>query len=134
MKRRFLTAAAAGMMSTAMIMNAFAAPGTVSEGGAIPYSDGTEVWAGVMLDDPDAKIRVYVPTLFAFVVNGSVTDDGYGIAISEENGNLMLPNMKVAVDTEDGNETDHNYSIQTVGEGHMYLKTALPLSVKTMLQ
>ena len=120
MKKRLLTAAAAGLLSTGMMMNVFAAP-DVSEGGAIPYSDGTEVYAGVIMNDPDAKIKVYVPTLFAFVVNGSV-DEGAEDAISVENGNLLLPNLKVEVDTEDGNTEDHDYSIQTVGEGHMYFE------------
>ena len=120
MKKRLLTAAAAGLLSTGMMMNAFVAP-DVSEGGAIPYSDGTEVYAGVIMNDPDAKIKVYVPTLFAFVVNGSV-DEGAEDAISVENGNLLLPNLKVEVDTEDGNPEDHDYSIQTVGEGHMYFE------------
>ena len=91
MKKRLLTAAAAGLLSTGMMMNVFAAP-DVSEGGAIPYSDGTEVYAGVIMNDPDAKIKVYVPTLFAFVVNGSV-DEGAEDAISVENGNLLLPNL-----------------------------------------
>lgn len=123
MKKRMLTAAMAGVMSISMMMSAFAAPGDeVSEGGAVPYSDGTEVYAGVILKDPDAKIKVKVPTLFAFVVNGSV-DAGATDAISVGNGNLLLPNIKVEVDENDGSGTDnHSYSIQTVGEGRMYFE------------
>lgn len=121
MKKRFLTAATAGLLSAGMAMSAFAAPGEVSEGGAIPYSDGTDVYAGVILKDPDAKIKVYVPTLFAFVVNGSV-DSSATDAISVENNNLLLPNLKVEVNEDDGDGPNHSYSIQTVGEGHMYFE------------
>ena len=141
MKKRFLTATLAGLLSAGMVMSAVAAPDTDrSEGGAIPYSEGTDVYAGVILEDPDAKLRVYVPTLFAFVVNGSV-DTGATDAISVENNNLLLPNVKVAVNTEDGNDPNHDYSIETVGEGHMYFencstaidgdeRVGIPVSIK----
>lgn len=123
MKKRFLTATLAGMLSAGMVMSAVAAPdpNDKSEGGAIPYTDGTQVYAGVTLKDPDAKLKVYVPTLFAFVVNGSV-DSKNNNAISVENGSLLLPNMKVEVDEKDGNEENHNYSIQSVGSGEMYFE------------
>lgn len=142
MKKRFLTATLAGLLSAGMVMSAVAAPdpNDKSEGGAIPYSEGTDVYAGVILKDPDAKLRVYVPTLFAFVVNGSV-DPNAAEVISVDNGSLLLPNVKVAVDTEKGNFDKHNYSIETVGEGHMYFencstaikgdnRVGIPVSVK----
>lgn len=115
MKRKLFTAAAAGLLSTAMALSAFAAPTTGTEGGAIPSTDGTDVYAGVIVDDPDAKIKVYVPTLFAFVVNGSV-DENATEAITTENGSLLLPNIKVEANGDD------SYSIQTVGDGRMYFE------------
>lgn len=129
MKKQILTAAAAGLLSVAMMMTAFAA----TEGGAVPTNDGTDVYAGVILDDPDAKIKVYVPTLFAFVVNGSVSTDATD-SISVDNGNLLLPNVKVQVDGD-------SYSVQTVGEGNMYFencstaivdgeRAGIPVSIK----
>lgn len=121
MRKRLLATATAGLLSAGMAMSAFAAPTEVSEGGAVPYSDGTDVYAGVILEDPDAKIKVHVPTLFAFVVNGSV-DSSATNAISVENNNLLLPNLKVEVNEDDGQVTNHSYSIQTVGEGHMYFE------------
>lgn len=143
MKKRFLTATLAGLLSAGMVMSAVAAPdpNDKSEGGAIPYSEGTDVYAGVILKDPDAKLRVYVPTLFAFVVNGSVESSATK-SINVENGSLLLPNVKVAVDTKDNSGTNnHNYSIETVGEGHMYFencstaikgdnRVGIPVSVK----
>ena len=105
MKKRFLTAALTGLLSAGMVMNTAAAP-TGSEGGAIPYSEGTDVYAGVILDDPDAKLKVHVPTLFAFVVNGSL-DPSLEKEISVENGNLLLPNVKVAEAPDLGNGTEN---------------------------
>lgn len=121
MKKRFLTAALTGLLSAGMVMNTAAAP-TGSEGGAIPYSEGTDVYAGVILDDPDAKLKVHVPTLFAFVVNGSL-DPSLEKEISVENGNLLLPNVKVAVNEEDNSDPDNRgYHIQTVGDGNMHFE------------
>ena len=121
MKKRFLTATLAGLLSTGMVMNAAGAP-TGSEGGAVPYSNGTDVYAGVILDDQDAKLKVYVPTLFAFVVNGSL-DQNLDTEISVEKGNLLLPNVKVAVNEEDNSGTgNYGYSIDTVGDGSMYFE------------
>lgn len=128
MKKVLLTVATAGLLSASMVMSVFATTvSKTSEGGAKPYREGTDVYAGVIVDDPDAKIRVMVPTLFAFVVNGSV--DGSATEISVENGSLLLPNMKVDVDTEDGQTTNHNYSIQTVGSGEMYFENRSTVKV-----
>ena len=94
MRKKVLTAMLAGALSVSMVIPAFAS--SVSEGGAIPTPRGTEVMAGVMLKDPDAKIKVEVPTLFAFVVNGSVSTADTG-KVTSDNGGIMLPNMKVTV-------------------------------------
>lgn len=116
MKKSVLTAITSVILSACLAVSAFA----VSSGEAIPYNEGTDVYAGVILKDPDARIRVYVPTLFAFVVNGSVEKDATQ-AISVENGSLLLPNVKVNVE-ESGMSGKRNYQIETVGTGNMYFE------------
>ena len=114
MKKKVLTAVLAGALSASMVVPAFA--GSTSEGGAIPTPRGTEVMAGVMLKDPDAKVKVEVPTLFAFVVNGSVSTADAG-AVTSDNGGIMLPNMKVTVTKPSGAlgaaAGDSNFNIET---------------------
>lgn len=115
MRKSLLTSATSVILSACLAVSAFAASG----GEAIPYNEGTDVYAGVILKDPDAKIRVYVPTLFAFVVNGSVEQNATK-AISVENGSLLLPNVKVNV-SETGTDK-RDYQIETVGTGNMYFE------------
>ena len=105
MRKRFLTGALAGVMAASMSMTAFAA----TSGDAIPVPDGTDVYAGIVLNDPDAKIRVEVPTLFAFVVSGTVDADTN--KVSSADGTILLPNVKVKVD--DPTVNNGTYSIQT---------------------
>lgn len=118
MKKRVLTVVLAGVLSASMVVPAFASS-SASEGGAIPTPRGTEVLAGIMLKDPDAKIKVEVPTLFAFVVNGSVDSDNKK-AVTSTNGGIMLPNVKVNVIQESaklGEGTDAGeaiFAIETV--------------------
>lgn len=112
MKRKVITTMMACALSAAMVVPAFATTGDV-----IPVANGTEVWAGIMLKDPDAKIKVEVPTLFAFVVNGTVDTTATGAL---EAGDILLPNVKVEVTTPSGTAgTDPVYQIQTVGETAM---------------
>lgn len=126
MKKQLLSAVAAGLLSVSMITSAFA--GGASGGGAVPTADGTEVWAGILLDDPDAQISVFVPTLFAFVVNGSVdalqtAPVKSSITLAQQgitggNETILLPNVKVDVTTDPATATS-DYAIQTVGSGNM---------------
>lgn len=113
MKKRFMTALLTGAMAASMVMPAMAAPGDLGVG-AVPVSDGTEVWAGIVIDEAnmDAKIKVEVPTLFAFVVKGTTaTNNAAGIA----DGDLYLPNVKVHVTTP-SSEGDAVYELQTVSD------------------
>lgn len=113
MKKRLTTALLAGAMAASMVMPAMADPGDLGVG-AVPAADGTEVWAGVVIDDPDAKIKVEVPTLFAFVVKGSTTAVGSGVGVTA--GELYLPNVKVNVTTpSDSNGENAVYEVSTVG-------------------
>lgn len=105
-KMKFVSIAAAMAMAAAMGTSAFAAtaPGTPggNVGGAVTTENGTEVWAGVAVDNPDMRIKVTVPTLFAFVVNGSVDNQFQNTAISKDDGGLLLPNIKVENVQDDG--------------------------------
>lgn len=120
MKKKILSAVLTGAMCASMVIPAMAN----TAGGAVPTLDGTEVWAGITLDDPDAKIKVEVPTLFAFVVNGSVDAGATGAvesAITNPGGtaDILLPNIKVKVDsasTAAGN--DGIYHLETVASGN----------------
>ena len=85
-------------------------------GGVTPEVSGTDVMAGIAIDDPDTRIKVTVPTLFAFVVNGTVTNSD-NTAITETDGTLLLPNVKVDVTTTETSEGQGvKYNITTVAE------------------
>ncbi|MGL5437023.1 MAG: hypothetical protein ACRDBO_16875 [Lachnospiraceae bacterium] len=118
MKKKLATTLLAGALSASMVVPAFA-----TSSGAVPSADGTEVWAGIILEDKDAKVMVEVPTLFAFVVNGSVLNADNG-AVTVAGGEILLPNAKVKVTTASGSlpgatGSSAAYSIQYVGDGNM---------------
>lgn len=114
MKKKLISVVATGVLCASMVVPAMAD----TNGGAVPTLDGTDVYAGITLEDPDAKIKVEVPTLFAFVVNGSVTTDASAVksAVTDPAGdaNILLPNIKVKVDTP---------STATGGDGVYHLET-----------
>lgn len=122
MNRKALSLVMAGVLSASAVIPAFAS-GT--SGGATPSANGTEIWAGVVIDDPDARIKVEVPTLFAFVVNGSVSTSDT-MRVSSADGTILLPNVKVDVTAPSGAlpgsaGTTGAYTLQTVGDGVMQL-------------
>ena len=95
MKKRLLAVALTGVIGASMVIPAMAA----TSGGVAQSSAGsTDIIAGVMVDDEDMKLKVEVPTTFAFVVNGTVGTQGKSDAITVESGGLLLPNVKVKVD------------------------------------
>ena len=99
-KVKFLSVLAALALTVSMGATAFAAPGTAGDGtgeigGTVPADNGTQVWAGVAVDAPDMRIKVTVPTLFAFVVNGTIDSNHTDDPISTADGGLLLPNVKV---------------------------------------
>ncbi len=126
MKKRLTTALLAGAMAASMAMPAMADP---SPGGAVPAPTGTEVWAGIVIEDIDAKIKVEVPTLFAFVVKGT-TDPAATGGVSSTAGDIYLPNVKVKVTTPStdalGNPQTAVFELQT--EGNLVEEGKLPFT------
>ncbi|WP_024295115.1 hypothetical protein [Lacrimispora indolis] len=120
MKKRLITALLAGVMASSMVMPAMAEPG-----GAVPASTGTDIWAGVIIEDKDAKVKVEVPTLFAFVVKGT-TDVSNTSSVTSANGDIYLPNVKVDVTTPSTNGQGAVYNLQT--EGNLTVEGKLPFT------
>ena len=116
-KMKLVSVAAAMAMAASMSVSAFAAAPTPDStvGGAVPTDNGTEVWAGVAVDNPDMRIKVTVPTLFAFVVNGSVDATEGAKAVTAANGGLLLPNVKVENVQGTGGAGD-TYDLTTTGD------------------
>lgn len=124
-KVKFLSVLAALALTVSMGATAFAAPGTAGDGtgeigGTVPADNGTQVWAGVAVDAPDMRIKVTVPTLFAFVVNGTIDSNHTDDPISTADGGLLLPNVKVTnINPDPANDpatAGDKYDITTVGE------------------
>lgn len=113
-KKNLFAAVAATAMAMTMSVSAFAADAntTGTVGGVIPTDNGTDVYAGVVVNDPDTRIKVTVPTTFAFVVNGTIDAQKKTDEISVEKGSLLLPNVKVIGADEHG----ANAKLATVGE------------------
>ena len=119
-KMKLVSVAAAMAMAASMSVSAFAAaapPANSTVGGAVPTDNGTEVWAGVAVDNPDMRIKVTVPTLFAFVVNGSVDATEGAKAVTAANGGLLLPNVKVE-NVQGGTGAGATYDLTTTGSGN----------------
>ncbi len=122
MKKKLVTTLLAGALSASMILPAFAD----DINGAVPHANGTQVWAGIMIEDHDARVMVEVPTLFAFVVNGTIDTDASAVTVDD--GTILLPNAKVTVyessvgtDPSNANKalTAGRYTIDYVGDGNM---------------
>lgn len=118
MKKKAWTALMAGVITAGMVMT-ISASGTSPEE-MVPAAEGTDIYAGILLKDQDAKVRVKVPTLFAFVVNGSVSSAETG-AVTSGNGGILLPNVKVKVESQTGTAPAEfpRYTIETVGQTTM---------------
>lgn len=119
MKKKLISVMATGILCASMVIPAMAD----TAGGAITSPDGTDVYAGITLADPDAKIKVEVPTLFAFVVNGSVTADTNAVesVITNPSGpaTILLPNIKVKVDRPStSGQSDGEYHLETEASGN----------------
>lgn len=124
-KMKFVSIVAAMAMTATMGASAFATATSEDPngniGGAVPTESGTEVWAGVAVDNPDMRIKVTVPTLFAFVVNGTVDSNKATNPISVDDGSLLLPNVKVENVTGGTPEggSGAKYDLTTTGSGSL---------------
>lgn len=108
MKKRLVSGLLACLVAAGITI-----PAIASSGGTVPSATGTDIWAGIIIEDLDAKIKVEVPTLFAFVVKGTtVADSG---AVTSGNGDIYLPNIKVEVTNPSTNGAGAIYDLQTVG-------------------
>lgn len=113
MKKRLLAVALTGVVGASMVIPAMAA----TSGGVAQSSAGsTDIIAGVMVDDEDMKLKVEVPTTFAFVVNGTVDSRKKNDAITVASDGLLLPNVKVKVDTPSTEEASNGSYHLEIGE------------------
>ena len=107
-----LTAAALCMSMTIPAMAAT----TNSGGEVVTVPGGTDVFAGVVVDDEtnaDARIRVTVPTVFAFVVNGTTAAGANKDSVlSSADGTILLPNVKVNVLDPTSNNSDYEIAVE----------------------
>ncbi len=77
----------------------------------------SNVWLSVTQIPSEARISVTVPLAYGFVVRGSVdSSDTYPVSV--ENGNLLVPNVKVhvSVPSDSGAGTTAEFELQTISE------------------
>lgn len=60
----------------------------------------------------DARIRVTVPTVFAFVVNGTLDNNKKDNLLSSTDGTILLPNVKVNVLDPTSNNSDYEIAVE----------------------
>lgn len=94
------TKAVLGLALAGLVTGATLNPGALAAGSDGP---GTDVWLSVVPRPSDTRISVTVPTAIGFVVVGSSDTMAAG-AITVEEGNLLLPNVKVQSDGAGGHE------------------------------
>ncbi|MGL4607885.1 MAG: hypothetical protein ACRCU3_10530 [Eubacteriaceae bacterium] len=113
MKKKLITAIAAAALCVSMTMPALAA-------------SNTDVYAGVAVDalDADPQLRVTVPTLFAFVVNGS--NDLGGVGLDPANTALLMPNATVVADA-----SPAGYTISYTGSSTLDFSNASTINAPT---
>lgn len=81
----------------------------------------SNVWLDVIQVPTQARISVTVPLSYGFAVIGSVEDTAVN-PVSVENGNLLLPNIRVVVKTPSGVASNAVYEIQTVSESSIPIR------------
>ncbi|GLC80983.1 hypothetical protein [Lacrimispora brassicae] len=77
----------------------------------------SNVWLSVTQIPSEARVSVTVPLAYGFVVRGSVDiSDTYPVSL--ENGNLIVPNVKVhvSVPSDSGTGTTAEFELQTISE------------------
>lgn len=73
----------------------------------------SNVWLDVVETSSEARISVTVPFSYGFAVIGSLDTGAVG-AVSVEEGNLLLSNVRVKVNVPSAPGTEPSYSIETV--------------------
>lgn len=101
-----------GLALAGLVAGAALTPGALA---AESEGPGTNVWISAVPRPSDTRISVTVPTAIGFVVVGS-TDETAAGAITVEEGNLLLPNVKVESDGADG------HKITVTGESTLRLE------------
>lgn len=94
------TKAVLGLALAGLVAGAALTPGALA---AESDGPGTDVWLSVVPRPGDTRVSVTVPTAIGFVVVGSSDTTATG-AITVEEGNLLLPNVKVQSDGAGGHE------------------------------
>ena len=102
-------------MFSAIFGLAFAAVSWVSAAAYTPETSGTDVWVSVVPRPSQERISVTVPAVIGFVVNGTA-DTQNQEALSTENGNILVPNVKV-----ESVEGDR-YTLVTEGSSTLVIK------------
>ncbi len=95
--------------------------GVCIAGVALASGPSTKVWIDVIKRPVSNRICVTVPMTYGFVVVGSTEIDNT-TPISLENGNLLLPNIKVNVDENSGTEGKRDYSLTFTGSEKLPIK------------
>lgn len=94
------------------LATALAGTFTVAASGAeAAPAPGTDVWLSVVPRPTQERVSVTLPTVIAFVVNGTA-DKANADAVSVQGGSLLLPNVKV----EGAEGGDGSYRLVTTGE------------------
>ena len=81
---------------------------------------GTNIWLTVA-NPSMVRVSVTVPLSVGFAVVGT-TDDTAAGAVTTENGNIILPNVRVKVDTPSTETTGGTYHLETVGSSKLVLR------------
>lgn len=148
MSRKNITKKMLGTFTAAALCMSMAIPAMAAgtSGEVVTVPNGTDVYAGVVVDDEtktDARIRVTVPTLFAFVVNGSA-DTGNTDPLNFNQGTILLPNVKVNNLQQDGTYeisieqsstmTFTNYSTKRGGNSQTGNREGIPVNLKGTIE
>lgn len=94
---------------------AFAAVSWVSAAAYTSQTAGTDVWVSVVPRPSQERISVTVPAVIGFVVNGTADNQDQEV-LSTENGNILVPNVKV--ESVEGNQ----YTLVVEGSPTLVIK------------
>lgn len=108
-KRRVRNGLCVALTCAMLSISASAAPETTP-------TAGTDVWLSVVPRPTQERISVTVPTVIAFVVNGTADETG-DEAVTVENDGLLIPNVKV-----EGADGGNEYQLVTTGQSSLVVQ------------